>query len=109
MLSDVLLKCMRKLGSFLQKTYQERVSRPPVLDDRTVFYVCKRLIAREYGVRGGENLEPRYYKEKRLFIAARSSLWAQEFRLVRTAFVALLNDELGQEAVVEIKIESAWK
>lgn len=100
---------MRKLGSFLTETYRGRASRPPVLDDRTVFHVCKRLIVREYGVRGGENLEPRYLKGKKLFVVARSSLWAQEFRSGHSSFVALLNDELGQEAIAEIKIESAFR
>ena len=50
-----------------------------------------------------------FYKEKKLFVAAQSSLWAQEFQLARVSFCRLLNAELGQDVVLEIKVESQFR
>lgn len=100
------------------RTYRERAasagadapngSNKPVLDDQTVFYVFKKLIHREYGARGEQNIEARYYKDKKLFVAARNSLWMSELRLNRAHLVDALNQELGSEGVVELKVESGF-
>lgn len=98
------------------RTYQDRAasakensthgSNNHILDDQTVFYVFKKLINKEYGTRGEQNIEARYYKDKKLFVAARNSLWMSELRLNRAHLVDALNQELGSEGVVELKVES---
>ena len=99
---------MQRLTSLLQVAYQERFSHF-VVDEKTIFYVFHQVVEREYGTRGAANLTARYYKDKRLFVAAQSSLWAQEFQLARVSFCTLLNTELGQDVVLEIKVESSFK
>ncbi len=98
---------MQKLTSLLQVAYHERFFRP-IVDEKTIFYVFHRVVEREYGSRGAANLTARYYKDKKLFVAAQSSLWAQEFQLARNSFRDLLNAELGQDVILEIKVESAF-
>lgn len=75
-----------------------------VLDEKTVFYICKRVLIEEYGVRGGENIIPSFYKEKKLFLTPRSSLWASELWLQRDRLRDRINTMLGCEGVVEVKI-----
>jgi hypothetical protein len=75
-----------------------------VLDEKTVFFVCKRVIVEEYGVRGGENIIPNFYGDKKLFLAPRSSLWSSEIWLQREHIRKRMNEMLGSEAIVEVKI-----
>lgn len=89
------------------QTYQERVSRV-ILDDQTVFYIFRKMVAQEYGVRGEQYIEARYYKNKKLFVAAKNSLWMSELQLSRQHFIDAINKEIGSEAVNEIKIESSF-
>jgi predicted nucleic acid-binding Zn ribbon protein len=98
---------MQKIGSLLMQTYQERVARV-ILDDQTVFYVFKKIVSLEYGTRGEQYIEARYYKNKKLFVAAKNSLWMSELQMSRDHFAELINKELGVEAVTEIKVESSF-
>ncbi len=102
-----MISSMKKIGSILMQTYQERVAKV-VLDDQTVFYVFKKIISQEYGARGEQYIEPRYYKNKKLFVAAKNSLWMNELQLSRHHFIEALNKELGDGAIIEIKVESSF-
>lgn len=105
---------MKALGSLLMKTYQDRaqqIEQAPktiVVDDQSVFYVFKKIISQEYGARGEQNIEARYYKDKKLFVASKSSLWMSELQLNRKHFTDKMNEELGIEAILEIKVESIF-
>jgi predicted nucleic acid-binding Zn ribbon protein len=96
---------MQSLSTLLVQSYQARVEQTVVLDDQTLFYVFRKIIAQEYGARGAAHLQARYCKDKKLFVAATSSLWAQEIHLARHSLMQLLNAELGQEAIQDIKVE----
>lgn len=98
---------MKKIGSLLMQTYQERVARV-ILDDQTVFYIFKKIVSQEYGARGEQYIEARYYKNKKLFVAAKNSLWMNELQLSRKHFINAINRELGSDAVIEIKVESSF-
>lgn len=108
---------MKKIGNLLIAAYQARAeqqaSEPSApkkitLDDQSIFYVFKKMIAKEYGARGEQSIEARYYKNKKLFVAAKSSMWMSELQLNRQYFVDKINVEFGTEAVVEIKVESSF-
>ncbi|MEI8103852.1 MAG: DciA family protein [Candidatus Moraniibacteriota bacterium] len=99
---------MQDLRDLLKQSALQRVQQPSVLDDQTLFYVFKQLVTREFGAQGGTHLEARYFKDKKLFVAAKSSIWAQELFLEQENFRVLLNKELGQEVVEEIKVESSF-
>lgn len=98
---------MQKIGSLLTQAYQERVART-IIDDQSVFYVFKKIVAKEYGARGEQYIEPRYYKNKKLFVAAKNSLWMSELQLNRDHFMQAINQELGADAITEIKVESSF-
>ncbi len=75
------------------------------LDEQTVFYIATKVLKEEYGFRGAENIIPSFYKEKKLHLASRSSLWGNEVWLERDRLKEKMNNLLGTEAVVEIKID----
>lgn len=92
---------MRTLKELLPKKH---LSASKEADEKTVFYIAKRVVKEEYGMRGNENILPVLYKEKKLFLAPRSSLWASEILLQRLRLCSRINDILGAEAVKEIRI-----
>jgi hypothetical protein len=89
------------------QTYQERVSKV-VLDDQTVFYIFKKIVSQEYGTRGECYIQARYYKNKKLIVAAKNSLWMNELQMSRTHFIDLMNKELGAGSIIDIKVESSF-
>lgn len=102
---------MKRLDSFLERKYavgQGQESHRKI-DEQTLFYVFGKVIAEEYGAKGTENIQARFYKDKKLFVAARTSLWANELALDRAEIIAKLNQVLGQEAIQEIKVESTYR
>jgi len=74
------------------------------LDEKTIFYICKKILVEEYGSKGGENIIPTFFKDKKLFLTPRSSLWANEVWLQRKNLVERINEALGSVAIVEIKV-----
>ncbi len=77
---------------------------PAMIDEKTIFYVCKRVLIEEYGARGGENIIPTYLKDKKLFLSPKSSLWGSEAHMRRAHLVRRINDLLGSQILLEIKI-----
>ena len=98
---------MQKIGSILMQTYQDRMAKV-VLDDQTVFYIFRKIVSEEFGVRGERYIEPRYFKNKKLIVAAKNSLWMNELQLSRDHFMKAMNRELGDNAVIDIKVESSY-
>jgi hypothetical protein len=74
------------------------------LDEKTVFHICRKVLLEEYGMRGSENIIPSLYKEKRLFLSPRSSLWGNEVSLEREFLRNKMNILIGSDAVSEIVI-----
>lgn len=95
---------MLDLKQYLEKKNFQTPREVGELDDKTIFSVFNKVIQGEYGMRGQENIEPRFYKEKKLFVGFRSSLWASEIWLNRKGLMEKTNSMLGLEAVREIKV-----
>lgn len=98
---------MRTLKDFLQKNKKNPhfISKVELqLDEKTVFFVAKKVLVTEYGVRGGENIIPTLYKDKKLYLSSQSSLWGNEVWLERENLKEKINSLLGMEAIVEIKL-----
>lgn len=74
------------------------------LDEKTAFHICRRVLLEMYGIRGSENITPSFYKEKRLFLSPRSSLWGNEVSLEREAIRQRINDMIGGDVISEIVI-----
>lgn len=74
------------------------------IDEKTIFFIAKKILVTEYGIRGGENIIPTLYKDKKLYLSSRSSLWGNEIWLERESLKDKMNSLLGGEAIVEIKL-----
>lgn len=98
---------MKNLKDLLPKRHRLSGQGTPqtVFDEQTVFHIAKKVIREEYGLRGIENIIPVLYKEKKLFLASRSSLWGNEIWLERDVLKEKMNILLGNEAILEVKLE----
>jgi len=92
---------MKNLKDLLPK---KRSHAPILIDEKTIFYIAKRVLVEEYGVRGGENILPTFFNEKKLFLSPRSSLWSSEVYLMKEHIRKRINEMLGSEVIQEIKI-----
>ncbi len=95
---------MLDLKQYLEKKDFQAPKELKEIDEKTIFSVFNKVIHAEYGMRGEENIEPRFYKEKKLFVGFRSSLWASEIWLNRRNLTEKTNSMLGLEAIREIKV-----
>lgn len=95
---------MLDLKQYLEKKNFQAPKELKEIDEKTIFSVFNKVIQSEYGVRGQDNIEARFYKEKRLFVGFRSSLWASEIWLNRKNLLEKTNSMLGLDAVQEIKV-----
>jgi hypothetical protein len=97
---------MKSLQNLLAKKFQERsVPKKMVLDDKTVFFVFKKVIQEEFGNLGVENFKPDYFDGKKIFIKCFSSNWASELWLNKNKIVRKINKELGEDVIEEIKVK----
>lgn len=91
---------MKKINQLLKHKDFKKTA----LDEKTVFYIFKKIVKYEYGKKGAENLKPDFYKSGKLFIKAQSSNWASEAWINRQNIIKKINQELDMEEIKEIKI-----
>lgn len=106
---------MKSLSQFLVKKRLKspRKNGPPRgqwllrgdLDEKTVLYITRKVIEEEYGKKGAENVVPKRYKDKTLFINALQSVWANEIVLEKERLCVLLNKKLGKGGIQEIRVQ----
>ena len=97
---------MRTLKELLPKKQSAvRQNKTVHLDEQTVFYIAKKILAEEYGIRGGENIIPNRFLENKLYLSSRSSLWGNEVWLEKDRLKDKMNTLLGGEVIEEIKID----
>lgn len=97
---------MRTLKDLLPKRKFAPTQRKAILlDEKTIFYVARKVLLEEYGSKGGENIIPTLYKEKKLYLSARSSLWGNEIWLEKEHLRKKMNTLMGDEGIIEIKID----
>jgi hypothetical protein len=94
------------MKSLNQLIFNKKKADKMVWDNKSIFFAFQRVIKEEYGNSGIKNLIPNYYKNKKLFVNTLSSVWASELMLNRTELITKINQELGQEEIVEIKINN---
>lgn len=95
---------MLDLKQYLEKKNFHAPRELKEIDEKTIFSVFNTIVYGEYGMRGQENIDPRFYKEKKLFLGFRSSLWASEIWLNRKNLIEKTNSMLGLEVIREIKV-----
>lgn len=74
------------------------------IDEKTIFFLAEKVILSQYGMRGRENISPKFWKEGKLFLFSQNSLWAGEVWTNRESIRAKINKEIGEEIVSEIKV-----
>ena len=93
---------MQSLKTFLDK---KNIKRKIVLDDKTVFYLFKKIIKEEFGNIGLEKLIPDYFANSTLHIKSQSSAWSSELELQKAKIMRKINKEIGSEQIRNIKIK----
>lgn len=93
---------MRALKDFIGK--REGKFQSAALDDKTIFFLFRKIIQEEYGMRGLHELSPVQYEGKILSIKANNPLYSNELWMRRELLIGRMNQELGDEGVVEIKL-----
>lgn len=94
---------MKKLGDLLNRSkVRERMN----LDEKSLYYFFNKIIEREYGNKGLANLKADFLKNGKLFIKAKSSVWANDLWLNKREIVEKINKEIGSNEIREIKIKS---
>jgi hypothetical protein len=95
---------MKSLQNLLKKKFPGGKSQPKmVLDDKTVFFVFKKVVKEEFGNLGIENFVPDYFSGHTIFIKCQSSGWASELWLNKHKIVRKINKELGEDIITDIK------
>ncbi len=93
---------MKLLKDYLEKKNIRQVQN---LDDKTVFYVFKKIIKEEFGNVGVEKLIPDFYKNRTIFVKSDSSAWASELWLNKNRVVRQMNKELGEGSIEKIHVK----
>jgi hypothetical protein len=75
------------------------------LDEKSLFFLFRRVIREEYGTKGEQSLAPRLFKNNKLFLEAKSSNWANEIWTNRQEVIKKINKEIGKEELREIKVQ----
>lgn len=93
---------MRSLKEFIGK--RGGVSQSSLVDDKTVFFLFRKIIREEYGIRGVAELEPAIFSEGVLSVKSNNPLYSSELWIRREAIIARMNSALEQTAVCELRL-----
>ena len=93
---------MKSLKTFLEK---KNINKKIILDDKTVFFLFKKITKEEFGNSGLEKLIPDYFANGILHIKSQSSPWASELELQKAKIIRQINKEIGQVEIKNIKIK----
>lgn len=97
---------MKSLKNLLQKKLSKKGElQKTSLDEKTIFFVFKKVIQKEFGNLGAEKFRPSYFSQRTMFIKAQSPAWASELWINKERIVKKLNKELGEEAIEKIKVQ----
>lgn len=104
-------KSMKSLGKFLSSKYRidaaPRKGKIKMVDEKTIFFLATKIIEEEYGKKGVASVFPRYYKDGKLFLSGKSSLWVEEMKVFRADFIRRLA-ESGADTITDIKVSHEY-
>ena len=92
---------MKRIGNILRSKI---ISKKTPIDEKSLFYIFKKIIREEYGNKGVENLKPEIFKNKKIFIKAMNSNWANEVWINRANLVKKINTEIGSDEITDISV-----
>ncbi|HWQ59544.1 MAG TPA: DciA family protein [Candidatus Fimivivens sp.] len=97
------MKRISDMMTWKTESSSTRKTKPVIADEKTVFFLTEKVIKELYGVRGSENVTPRYFRSGKLFLSCRNALWANELWMTRDTLCSRINLELGYEGVTDVK------
>lgn len=74
------------------------------LDDKTIFFIFRKIIREEYGSRGAAELEPVAFVDGVLSIKANNPLYSSELWVRRETMREKMNTALEQDVVRELRL-----
>jgi len=83
----------------------KKINQKVSLDDKTIFYLFKKVIKDEFGNIGSDKFLPDYFSNKTIFVRSDSAAWKAELWLQRGKIIKKINAELGYNALEEIKFK----
>lgn len=102
---------MKSLGKLLTSKYRQdampRKGKAKVVDQKTIFFLAEKIIEEEYGKKGAASVFPHYFKDGKLFLSGKSSLWVEEVKGFRADFLRRLADA-GADVVTDIKVSHEY-
>lgn len=93
---------MRSLKDFIRK--RGGSVQPASIDDKTVFFIFRKMIREEYGTRGATELEPVAFVDGVLSVKANSPLYSSELWIRREKVCERMNMALEQDVVLELRL-----
>lgn len=93
---------MRSLKDFIGK--RNKSVHPAPLDDKTVFFIFRKIVREEYGVRGAAELEPVAFIDGILSIKANNPLYSSELWVRREMVREKINTALEQDIICELRL-----
>ncbi len=93
---------MRSLKEYIGKRKGETSKIP--LDDKTVFFLFRKIIQEEYGTRGVAELEPAAFSEGILSVKSNNPLYSSELWIRREKILERMNAIFEQDAIQEIRL-----
>jgi len=74
-----------------------------VFDNKDVFYIFGKIIKKEFGLIGAAKFQADYFGKKVLVVRCESPAWASELWMNKEKIMRLMNEELGEGAVMKIR------
>jgi hypothetical protein len=93
---------MKALSDIL---FHRKVQKKQILDDKTIFFVFKRVVEAEFGQIGKQKFTPDYFAKKTLFVKAQNSVWSAELWTNKARIIGKINEEIGEKALDDIKMK----
>jgi hypothetical protein len=93
---------MRPLKEYIGK--RSGVSSQTPLDDKTVYFLFRKITQEEYGTRGVAELEPVAFSDGVLSIKSNNPLYSSELWIRRETIIGRMNTALEQDAIQELRL-----
>lgn len=96
---------MKSLKYLLKKNFSKAGKMQTNIDEKTVFFIFRKVMREDFGELGAENFKTDYFSGKIIFVKTGSSAWASELWINRKRMVKRINEELGGSFVEDLKIK----
>jgi hypothetical protein len=93
---------MKAIGDLLNK---KKIKKNTALDDKTIFFIFKKVIEEEFGQIGKARFTPDYFAKRVLFVRAQNSAWSAELWMNKARIIKKINHEISEDVIGDIKLK----